>query len=165
MFSINDVVMYGSNGICRITAIEKQNLTGKAVEYIILCPVYNDSNTFYIPADNEEALRKLQKICTREEVDDLIRHIRDEKTEWIENENIRKEEYGRIIKSGNRHEIIKLLNTLYLRRKQLSINKKKLRSFDESLFDIAENMIFEEFAYVLGIDLEDVGKYIQEHNA
>ena len=165
MFSINDVVMYGSNGICRITSIEKRNLTGKAVEYLILCPVYNDKNTYYVPADNDELLKKLQRICTREEVDDLIRHIKDEKAEWIENENVRKEEYGRIIKSGNRHEIIKLLNTLYLRRKQLAANKKRLRTFDESLFDIAENMIFEEFAYVLGIDLEDVGKYIQEHIA
>ncbi len=163
MFSVNDVVMYGSNGICRISSIEKRNLTGNMVEYLILCPVYNDNNTFYIPADNGEALKKLQKICTRKEVDNLIRHIKDEKTEWIENDNVRKEEYSRIINSGNRHEIIKLINTLYLRRKELAANKKRLRTFDESLFDIAEKMIFEEFAYVLGIDRDDVGKYIQEH--
>lgn len=165
MFSVNDVVMYGSNGICRISSIEKRNLTGKTIEYIILSPVYNDNNTFYIPADNDEALKKLQRICTKEEVDDLIRHIKDENTEWIENDNTRKEEYSRIIKSGNRREIIKLINTMYLHRKKLSANKKKLRNTDESLFEIAENMIFEEFAYVLGIDREDVGKYIQEHIA
>ena len=54
---------------------------------------------------------------------------------------------------------------MYLHRKKLSANKKKLRNTDESLFELAENMIFEEFAYVLGIDREDVGKYIQEHIA
>ena len=163
MFSVNDVVMYGSNGICRISSIEKRNLTGKTIEYIILSPVYNDNNTFYIPADNDKALKKIQRICTKEEVDDMIRHIRDEYAEWIENENIRSEEYGKIIKSGDRQEIIKLINTLYLHRKKLSANKKRLRNSDESLLEIAENMIFEEFAYVLGIEREDVGKYIQEH--
>lgn len=107
--------------------------------------------------------RNTKRICTKEEVDDLIRHIKDENTEWIENENVRREEYGRIIKSGNRREIIKLINTMYLHRKKLSANKKRLRNSDESLFEIAENMIFEEFAYVLGIEREDVEKYIQEH--
>ena len=165
MFGINDVVMYGSNGICKISAIEKRNFKGKEIEYFILNPIYNDNNTFYVPANNENALKSIRPVCSKEEADNLILHIRDNKIEWIENETVRKEEYKKIIKSGNREEIIKLINTLYLHRKELSENNKKFRSTDENLLNIAEGMIFEEFAYVLGIGREEVGNYIKNHTA
>ena len=36
MYKINDIVMYGTFGICKITAIEKRDLTGEEREYYIL---------------------------------------------------------------------------------------------------------------------------------
>ena len=95
----------------------------------------------------------------------MIKHIGDEKSVWIEDETARREEYGRIIKSGSRLEILNMIKTLYLHRKEMAAAKKKFHSADERLLNIAENMIFQEFAYVLGIECGEVWNYIKNHTA
>ena len=84
---------------------------------------------------------------------------------WIENDARRKEEYGRILKNADKHELIMLIKTLYLRRKELAASGRKLRSSDENFLNTAENMLFEEFAYALDIDRSDVVGYIEKHIA
>lgn len=165
MYKSGDMVMYGLAGICKVTAIEKRNFTGKEREYYILKHINPDKNIFYVPTDNEAAVSKMHRLCSKSEVDELISHMNSEKPIWIDNDSNRKEEYSRIIKDGDRHEIIRLIKTLYLRRKELSKSGKKLRSADEDYLDLAENMLFEEFAFALDIDRNEVVKYIKNHIA
>ena len=165
MYNVNDVVMYGTYGICKITAVEKRNFTSEEQEYYILRHISPDKNTFYVPKDNEAALSKMHTVCTRAEVDDLISHMNAEGLIWIDNDARRKEEYGRILKNADKHELIMLIKTLYLRRKELAENGRKLRSSDENSLNTAENMLFEEFAYALEIDRGDVVRYIEQHIA
>jgi len=163
MYNIGDVVMYGTFGICKIASIEKRDFMGKENDYYILHHVYNEKNTFYVPVDNELAVSKLRKVCSKADVDELIRHMNAEAPIWIDNEIKRRGEYSRIIKSGDKKEIIRLIKTLYLRRNKLYSEKKKLRSFDENYLSLAENMLFEEFAYALDIDRSEVVNYIEQH--
>ncbi len=165
MYNVNDVVMYGSFGICKITAIEKRDLTGKEQEYYILRHLNSDKNIFYVPTNNKATLSKIHPICSKPDVDALISQMDSEELIWIDNDIKRKEEYSRIIKDADKHEVIRLVKTLYLRRKELSESGKKLRSADENYFNIAENMLFEEFAYALGIDTSEVADYIKKHIA
>ena len=81
------------------------------------------------------------------------------------NDMQRKAEYSRIIKDADKHEMISLIKTLYLRRKELAESGKKLRSTDENYLNLAENMLFEEFAYALDIDRSEVVEYIEKHIA
>ena len=163
MYKPGDTVMYGSFGICTVTAVEKRDLTGKKQEYYILKHINSDKNIFYVPTDNETALSKLHRICTKSDVDELISHMNSEEPIWIDNDIRRREEYSRIIKDADKHEIIRLIKTLYLRRKELAESGKKLRSADENYLSLAENMLFEEFAYTLDIDKSEVVGYIQKH--
>ncbi len=138
MYSIGDMVMYGSFGICKVTAIEKRDLTGEEQEYYILKHINSDKNIFYVPTNNDTALSKMHPICSKAEVDELISHMNSEGLIWIDNDIKRKEEYSRIIKDADRHEIIRLIKTLYLRRKELAESGKKLRSTDENYLSLAE---------------------------
>ena len=165
MYNIGDVVMYGTFGICKIESIEKRDFMGEENDYYILHHVYNEKNTFYVPVDNAQAVNRLHKVCSKADVDELIGHMNAEAPIWIDNEIKRKEEYSRIIKSGDKKEIIRLIKALYLHRKELYAEKKKLRSSDESYLTIAENMLFEEFAYALDIDRSEVVDYIEKHIA
>jgi CarD family transcriptional regulator len=162
MYNIGDAVMYGAYGICKISSIEKRDFTGETKEYYVLKHIISDKNTFYVPTDNEDILKS---VCSKAEVDALIAHMNAEGLIWIENDNSRKEEYSRIIRYGDKKEMIRLIKTLYLRRKELLADKKKLRSSDEQYLSIAENMLFEEFAYALDIDRSAVVDYIEEHIA
>ena len=157
--------MYSSFGICKVTAIEKRNLTGEEQEYYILKLINSDKNIFYVPTNNDTALSKMHPICSKAEVDELISHMNSEGLIWIDNDIRRKEEYSRIIKDADKHEIIRLIKTLYLRRKELAESGKKLRSTDENYLSLAENMLFEEFAYALDIDKSEVVEYIEKHIA
>ena len=165
MYSIGDMVMYGSFGICKVTAIEMRDLTGEEQEYYILKHINSEKNIFYVPTNNDTALSKMHPICSKAEVDELISHMNSEGLIWIDNDIKRKEEYSRIIKDADKHEIIRLIKTLYLRRKELAENGKKLRSTDENYLSLAENMLFEEFAYALDIDKSEVVEYIEKHIA
>ncbi len=42
LFSVNDYVVYGSEGVCRVESIGKKDITGldKEKEYYTLVPVY-----------------------------------------------------------------------------------------------------------------------------
>ena len=157
--------MYGSFGICKVTAIEKRDLTGEEQEYYILKHINSEKNIFYVPTNNDTALSKMHPICSKAEVDELISHMNSEGLIWIDNDIKRKEEYSRIIKDADKHEIIRLIKTLYLRRKELAESGKKLRSTDENYLNLAENMLFEEFAYALDIDKSEVVEYIEKHIA
>ena len=165
MYNVGDMVMYGAFGICKVTAVEKRDFTGEEQEYYILKHINSEKNIFYVPTNNDAALSKMHPICSKAEVDELISHMNSEGLIWIDNDIKRKEEYSRIIKDANKHEIIRLIKTLYLRRKELAESGKKLRSTDENYLNLAENMLFEEFAFALDIDRSEVVEYIEKHIA
>ena len=82
---------------------------------------------------------------------------------WIENEIKRKEEYSRIIRDADKRELIRLIKTLYLRRSELIGCGRKMRAFDENFLKLAEDLLFDEFAYILGIERNEVVDYIEKH--
>ena len=163
MYKINDAVMYGALGPCTISSIETLDFMGDKQEYYVLKPINSEKDIFYVPTNNQKAVCKLRSVCSKSDVDTLISQINSGELIWIENDTERKAEYGRIIKRADKYEIIMLLRTLYLRRQELVQNGKKLRASDENYFRIAEKMIFDEFAFALGIDKSEVVEYIKKH--
>ena len=159
MFSINDYIIYGRTGVCKITDIKKVKFgTGDEKEYYIIKPIFDKNATIYAPIDSKAI--KIKPVMTIEEVKDLIKNIPDEETIWIEDNNLRKEEYTKIIKNGNRNELVKLLKTLHLKKEDQDKIGKKLNINDEKIMNDAEKLLHEELALVLNIKLEDVVPFI-----
>lgn len=163
MYSVNDTVVYSPCGVCRIDEISEKDFSGEPKEYYVLRPVSDNRNTYYVPVENKNLTAQMRKLLTREQVDELISVMPDENYIWIEDENTRKEEYGKILREGNRHQLVKLIKTLYTCRENRREQKKKLRSADEHFLREAENMLYDEFAYVLGISRDEVVPFIREH--
>ncbi|MCM1507376.1 MAG: transcriptional regulator [Ruminococcus flavefaciens] len=163
MYNINDAVVYGSNGVCVITAIEERDFSGEKVEYYILRPVSNTKNIFYVPTSNSILKNKMKSICSRQEVDRLISTMSGKNCIWIDNDVKRKEEYRKIIEKGDRNDLIGLIKTLYTKSTELGEQHKKLHSADERFLKDAENMLYDEFAYSLDIPREEVVDYIKQH--
>ena len=72
MFNIDDVVVYGTEGICRVTGITEMKFGGEKSEYYILAPVEKEENTVYVPKNNEKILQRMRKILSAEEANHLI---------------------------------------------------------------------------------------------
>ncbi|MCR5042179.1 MAG: hypothetical protein K6C36_08815, partial [Clostridia bacterium] len=109
-----------------------------------------------IPLRNKQAVSKLHPICTKEEITDLILHMNDVKPKRITNVVERKEEYERILKSADRSKIIMHLNHLYLLRRKLSKEQRKLPPTDADFLETAERILFEEFSFVIGIEKTEI---------
>lgn len=165
MFRAGDTVMYGTFGICRVESVEKRDFLGEEKEYYVLRHVASEKNTFYVPVDNEATVRTMHRVCSREEVDGLIEYMNSAEPIWSDNEMKRKEEFSRIIRDGDRKELISLIRALYIHRKEVARAGKKLHSSDLNYLSLAENMLFEEFAYALGIERSEVVSYIEDRIA
>ena len=162
MFKVDDVVRYGTNGVCRITDITVRSFCGEEMEYYVLRPVASADSTYYVPVYNEQLVSRMQYILSSDEIHALIGNIGEYNVQWIENDKERLSAYSGILASGDHRGIIGVVRTLYRHREELIQNKKKMHLADEKLMQDAERMINDEFSAVLGIAPSEVPEFISK---
>ena len=163
MWKIEDVVVYGSAGICKVEDIRDEMFGGEIKKYLVLKPLFDDKNTFFVPSFNERLMAKIRPVLTKSEMNKLIKSLPDIAPEWIDNDKQRLEKYREILESGDREKIIGILKALYNRRAYLFEKGKKLRTSDEILMKTGEHIIENECAYIVGISRLEVQNYISEN--
>lgn len=161
MYKKDDIVMYASQGVCKITDIVTQEVCNQSSEYYVLQPVYSNTARVYVPVSNENLTGKMRRVLSKEELDNMIDSIPDVADEWIENDHARKEHYKEIISGSDRFSLICMIRELYMHKELLAQQGKKLHASDERFFKEAEKILYEEFALVLNIDTKDVLAYIK----
>ena len=161
MFSINDVVVYGAQGVCRIVDMEDKLVSGKKRTYFVLKPVNDKGSTFFVPTDNEHVLKKMRRLLSRDEIHRIIDSMPEESPIWISDENERKECYKGILAKGDHLELIKMIKAIYAHKMEREAEGKRLHMMDEGFFKDAEQILYNEFQYVLELkNKEEVMAYI-----
>jgi CarD family transcriptional regulator len=97
---------------------------------------------------------------TKEDVSALIDSMPCQKTTWIENENERKEVYRKTLASGDQAAIISMVQALFLHKKQREAEGKRLHMSDEYFMKDAEQILYNEWQYVLNVDKAGLMDYI-----
>ncbi|MBR2177127.1 MAG: CarD family transcriptional regulator [Clostridia bacterium] len=161
-FGVGDTVLYGTQGVCRIERTEKQRVRGNDIEYYVLCPVYNENSTVFVPMQNDALVSKMRSILSAEDIYEMIRSMPEEDTIWIDDENQRKLSYQQLINEGDRKKLVQLIKTLYLHKLSQEKKGRKLHQSDESMLKQAEKLLYDEFALVLNIQPEEVLPFIME---
>ena len=156
MFQINDTVMYGTHGVCKIEDITMKEFMGSQKQYYVLKPISDLTATLYVPIHNEKLLAKMRKILSKQEVYQLIETMPQKEIIWFKNENERKEQYKQVIAKGNHSELIGMIKAIYLHKQKRESEGKRLYISDECFFREAERILYEEFQYVLDIKKEDL---------
>lgn len=160
MFKINYYVVYGSTGVCEVKDIKREKSNNEEVEYYILNPVYDRRMTIKTPVLNRKVL--MRDIMTKEDVSLLINKISDNEVISIENARERIEAFKSIVRNGTSDDLIKVINTIKIdKEEKLSIGKK-LNKTEEDIMVSAKKKLYEEFAIVLDIPIEEVSSYIKE---
>lgn len=160
MFNINDVIMYGSHGVCKIEGIEDKELMGTKKKYFVLKPVKSEISTYFVPTENDKLLAKMRKLLSVKEINELIDSMANEKANWITNENERREKYRAILCDGNPLELIKIIKAIFIEKKEREANGKRLHSSDERFLKDAERILYGEFEYVLNLSEDQLMTYI-----
>ena len=155
MFKLNDVIMYGSQGVCEITAIEEKSIGGVRKRYFVLKPIKDHSATIYAPTDNANVLKKMRRLLTESEINNLIDSMPEEASPWISNVNERKEHFKDILASGNHSDLIQMIKGIYEQKTQREAEGKHLYISDVNFFKEAEQILYNEFQYVLKLNSKD----------
>ncbi len=165
MFSAGEVVTYGTQGVCRVKEISVMKFGSTKGEYFILVPFSDPKAVVYVPTSKPALVAKMRPVLSRKELDELILKTAGESLEWIAGDNERKDYCDRVLKSGERVEIMRMMEMLYLHRESLKDQKKHFHNIDAQYLKAAERMLHDEFAFVLGIAPEDVPDYIHSRTA
>jgi CarD family transcriptional regulator len=160
MFKENDVVVYGSQGVCQIIGFEDKKVDGALKSYFVLKPKGGTGTIFYVPTWNEKAWGKMRKVMTKKDVDTLIDSMPRTAPTWIEKENDRKEAYRNILASGNQASIISMIQALFIHKKERESEGKRLHMSDEHFLKDAEQILYNEWQYVLNLDKDGLMDYI-----
>jgi len=162
MFKVNDHVVYGSTGVCKITDIMRdKDASGNMVEYYILQPISSKKMIIKCPVNNPKV--SIRKVMTKEDATALISIMPELETVWINDHRQRNQNFKAALKTGESEKLAKLIKTLYLKREEVSGLGKKLTKADEDILKAAEEHLYEEFAIALDIPQDEVVTYIQDH--
>ncbi len=162
MFDIGDEVVYGTHGICKVSSVTAM-VTGKEKrDYFVLNPIFDKRAVFYVPKNNERLTAQIRCLHSVEEINKMIDSIAKDHLTWIDDDSKRKDFCSSVIKGGNTADILKLIEMLYARHKELCAAKKHFHVSDERFLRDAERLVNDEFAYVLKIEPEDVSDYIRK---
>lgn len=159
MYSINDVVLHASSGVCQIDDIREERFSGKPRTYYVMHPLCEDCKLIiYVPVDSEKC--PLRDLHSREEILKLIRDSVQMEIDWPDNNNMRKNNFTEILKSDNTSKIIALIECLLQRKVEVEKLGRKFPVIDEKILTDAEKRISQEFSVALKMNGEEVGPFI-----
>ncbi len=154
-------VVYRTSEICRIDGFEKKCADGvNEREYCVLTPLSAEHTHYYIPS--EHAAEKLREPLTREQVMGLIRRMGGAE-EWCSDPNERKQRHNSVLAGGDHVRVAEMLRSIYLEKQRRESQGKRLNSTDERTMRAAEDLLGQEFAFVLGIKPEEVTEFIRSN--
>ena len=99
---------------------------------------------------------------SREEILRLIHDMPGEDPLWEEDETLRKQLHASILSRGDRRELVRLIRSLYLHKKERESKGKKFHQCDERCLKEAEELINSEFSLVLQIPPQQVVSFIRQ---
>ncbi len=161
-YSKGDLVVYGSNGICRIDDIQRMTFPMETAEhtYYVLKPIASRTSTLFVPDHREELVSKMRYVLKKEEIDAILLGTDGKKTEWPEDKNQRANLFKSIMGEGKPEELLSMIRCIYERKVRLAAIGKKLPAADDNVLLAAEKLVRDEFAYSLNIPEDEVAGYI-----
>ena len=161
MFKIDDLILYGNTGVCRVVDISTKDIPGVSKNrlYYTLKPLYQ-TGTIYTPIDNKKVF--MRPIISRQEAQQLIRSIPEIDAQAFHSPVLSEltAHYEQSIQSYDCVELVRLTKSLYIKKREMTEQKRKFGAIDDRFMKRAEDLLFGELAAALGIALEEVAPYI-----
>lgn len=159
MLPTGSIFLYGDSGVCRVQEIRRERFKNRGEQdYYILKPVYRADATLHVPADGDVFARRMRPLLTRDEAQSLVREIPALEPDWISDDKARAEHFRQVISDCDRRELLRMVKTVYHRRRELLAMGRRLHSVDEALWHSAEKIVREEMAFVLDMEPDGVLK-------
>lgn len=160
MFKIDDVIVYGSQGICKVEKIEAKQIGKQTADYYVLKPLFKENTAVFVPVQNEALTSKMQNVLTKAQAEKLIEKIAQIDVIKSGDEAEKRELYKTVLSGGDRERLVSLIKTIRSEREDRRESGKKLNINDEQTLRKAELLLYNEFAFVLGCEPDEVKNVI-----
>ena len=161
-FETGDYVVYGNTGICRVMGITTMDMAGipKDKLYYVLRPDGQTEGKIFTPVENRKQI--MRSVMTRTEAEELIECIPEIEVLDIKEDKLREEKYKECIKSCECKEMIRIIKTIYQRKRARVAQGKKVTATDERYLKMAEENLYSELSMLLGVPKNKMESYITE---
>ncbi|MBQ1546696.1 MAG: CarD family transcriptional regulator [Clostridia bacterium] len=162
MLEVNEVFVYGNNGVCRLDEIRSEDILGKKCMCYILTPVFDDHSKFYVPVNNETLTASIRPVMVKEKLHEMVVGAVNSDMSWEQNDRKRGETFHSIIVGGLSQDLLTVMKILLSRKKELRSTVRRLHSADEKALAACKKIVGEEFAYAFGVDVNDALSHIEQ---
>ncbi|MBO4863917.1 MAG: CarD family transcriptional regulator [Eubacterium sp.] len=162
MYNVGDYIIYGSNGVCKITNIGPMKMAGavKNKLYYTMVPCYIRDSEIFTPVDNDRVV--MRRVMSKSEAEDFIDSIDDIENLEIIEEKRRELEYKQAVLTCDPKILVELIKTINLRVQERTAEGKKVTASDAKYFHIAEESLFGELAISLEMEKDAVKDYLKD---
>ena len=152
MFETGAYIICGQHGVCRVESIGPIRLSEASAgkDYYTLAPLYSKGGVIYVPADSEKII--MRYVLSKEEAKKLIGEIKD-----IDMLGMKK-----ALRTCDVRQWVRVIKTVYERKQKRQAQGKKVTAGDERCLHAARENLYGELAVSLGIEKNDVERYIME---
>ena len=162
MHRAGEVICYVGSGVCRIREIAPMETAGQTRDYYVMNPVYKPSSTLYVPTDNPALQARMVPLLKKEEIDRILKSAKEADAPWDRDFRRRSEKARQALLSTERLDLLLLMKSIYLHKKELTGAGKALHTTDDIMLRDAENLIFQEVAYVLQIEPDEAAARVRK---
>ena len=161
MYKKGEFVVTSKHGICEIIDIEMSNISGNAREYYVLVPIEEKTAKIFLPVDIAE--NRIRPAIKKDDAWKLIKEIRIVDEILVKNEKERETIYKEAINSRDPKRLVSIIKSIYLRSQKRIEEGKKCTTVDERYFKIAENHLYSELAFSLGVQKSEINQIIKKN--
>lgn len=169
VFKPGDTVVY-RHRVCEVASIREGYFEGR--DYYELHALFENRLKLFVAVDEaddagmrpvmsgDEALALIDSILDAKPID-MSALEAESSTPTLRDRHVR-EEYDRLVKSGDPEELIPILRSVREHAAARKRDGRKVTSVDKRYFEMAEGMLFDELAVSLGIDRDKFADFFEE---
>ena len=152
MYQINDVVVYKSNGVCKIEDIGIPDFVSSEETYYQIRPFYEQGGKIYVKISNGDTV--LRPTITKEEAIQDLYNLKNEEGIYHSNDKVREREYTAIIQSCNFWKCLLMMKGILLESDRREAAGKHLNMTDERCLQRVKKLLNAEYSIACNVSLE-----------
>lgn len=160
MYQVNDTIIYGKMGACRVMDVTTPKGVGHVRNqlYYVLKALQGGC-MIYAPVDTSVFMRPTISAAQAERLIDMIPAMREQPLD-DESDRDRERYYSEVLANHDCRDLVRLTMALYAKKQDLEQQKRKLGQIDLKTMRQAEEMLFGEIALALDMPVDQVADYI-----
>lgn len=159
-FQTGEIVLYGTEGICKVIGTEEKRFGTEALMYYVLESVTKGSRIF-VPFANEMLVNRIRRPLSKAEMQSLLAQLSSlDEVVWIQNDRERKTTFTSLVSNGKSCDLLALMKTVQNRRIALAEMGKKLYASDDRCYREARALLVAEMTLSLKLDVDGANELL-----